>query len=1050
MIDRENWMSHLDKTVKLVDTHIPASHDASAYPTTNLFATMLNDFVGAITQIAGYTAQLNAGIRYFDMRIAKVGSELRMHHSSLHFERFQEVLTQIRNFSDAHPGEYIFMDLDFTDGNGIDGEILSALESVLDSRKFATAHLSGGVFRPDVTWADLGDTRFLITWSKQGTNDRNYLSNCDNFRTSPFDSFGLKENSEIIRYVQNALDGWDRRKLMICQLVRTPLASPLERPAWLDKHFWPLSGEFINGNLRRTVGNKPNVVLRDFVSARYNRAQITELIAANRFSSSAEMPNLSDRVHQGDFVRFRVEGQPLYLSIGPSHRFTVAEIPDSPGSPDPSRFAIPDYHPDNRGELPYSGNFDGNQVTDQGNFRLVWPQTSHVTNATHCASVAPDNPSVTKGTNSQDLQLYWGMTWGEANDRETFTCFNPDDLQDDGNLYYGSRVIIRSMLGATDGPWGRIGHALEHAALALVPFLGSAAEDATQSAATTAFLTLVYENSQHLGIPLVLAGSPGPDYATTFVLERADAEPVRPPPPYIPPPPPSPPVKPWDPPLGNGVDGQNVRDVSFVARYGPKGEEIQMFQMVDRSRDNHWERTPSGREMPYECQYWDVQRDAWSVYLVCDFVNVQIDLYRKIVLFHEGGSTPRNDRVPIRQVSSGLVLSLRGDRVEVAPFAGLDTQLWWRYWPVQIPDNPLFFLRPTGRGDVVAGIRNGGEIGRFDELELVGDRGGIFWTLEPQGPYFVLKEIYSMTNTWSGKVLDVVDGKAVLRPANGSASQLWTANAFMELTHATDAFDRTLAYHGQRNILASGANPSVPWHWLCLFELGERSSTDGRFRLIYQSDGNLVLYDAVDGAVMWSTDTWNRSLGFVAVDSFGYLTVYDGKNEPAWRSPAAAPGGHLVVQADGNLVLCSPTGEAVWESNTRKVELTPAKPTDGGGDDSTSGGADMSILVSGGRLNVNEERYSSDRSYRLVYQTNGELILWDTRTNARLWSRSLTPTGHVVMEKSGHLVAYTESGTVLWQSNKGVADGHLVVQTDGNVVIVSPTGDPAWASRYDL
>src|SRR6185369_9161788 len=39
------------------------------------------------------------------------------------------------------------------------------------------------------------------------------------------------------------------------------------------------------------------------------------------------------------------------------------------------------------------------------------------------------------------------------------------------------------------------------------------------------------------------------------------------------------------------------------------------------------------------------------------------------------------------------------------------------------------------------------------------------------------------------------------------------------------------------------------------------ASSDNRYRLVYQSDGNLVLYDMTTGAARWSTGTGATSAG---------------------------------------------------------------------------------------------------------------------------------------------------------------------------------------------
>lgn len=97
-----------------------------------------------------------------------------------------------------------------------------------------------------------------------------------------------------------------------------------------------------------------------------------------------------------------------------------------------------------------------------------------------------------------------------------------------------------------------------------------------------------------------------------------------------------------------------------------------------------------------------------------------------------------------------------------------------------------------------------------------------------------------------------------------------------------------------------------------------RTAADGRFRLIYQGDGNLVLYFA--GTALWHTGTVGTSPGVVTMQSDGDLVVRDETGTPRWASGTSGhPGAYLVVQSDGNLVIYhdTPIGSTPkWASNT--------------------------------------------------------------------------------------------------------------------------------------
>jgi hypothetical protein len=90
-----------------------------------------------------------------------------------------------------------------------------------------------------------------------------------------------------------------------------------------------------------------------------------------------------------------------------------------------------------------------------------------------------------------------------------------------------------------------------------------------------------------------------------------------------------------------------------------------------------------------------------------------------------------------------------------------------------------------------------------------------------------------------------------------------------------------------------------------------RSSADGRYRLIMQSDGNLVLYGP-DGAA-WNSQS-NSAGSFAILQDDGNFVVY-GPSGSTWDAGTTGRGGtRLIVQNDGNLVLYTDGGSAVWSS----------------------------------------------------------------------------------------------------------------------------------------
>jgi hypothetical protein len=105
------------------------------------------------------------------------------------------------------------------------------------------------------------------------------------------------------------------------------------------------------------------------------------------------------------------------------------------------------------------------------------------------------------------------------------------------------------------------------------------------------------------------------------------------------------------------------------------------------------------------------------------------------------------------------------------------------------------------------------------------------------------------------------------------------------------------------------------------------TSTDNRFSLVMQGDGNLVVY-YTGGPALWSSGTYNHPGAYVAMQTDGNLVVYPPSGRALWSSGTYNhPGAYVAMQTDGNLVVYPPSGSALWASNTGGHSAGP--PTGG-------------------------------------------------------------------------------------------------------------------------
>jgi Ricin-type beta-trefoil lectin domain-like len=192
-------------------------------------------------------------------------------------------------------------------------------------------------------------------------------------------------------------------------------------------------------------------------------------------------------------------------------------------------------------------------------------------------------------------------------------------------------------------------------------------------------------------------------------------------------------------------------------------------------------------------------------------------------------------------------------------------------------------------------------------LSTSGNYTGQFWKLTPtDGGKF-----YRITSVWQGdgKSLDIVnDGKnndkLILQPTGNFSGQLWKLSKQSSLPPAVQP---SVVANKANNKLVSGAE---------LLPGMKLTSTNGRYSLIQQQDGNLVLYNHVN-TPLWASGMNGKSVQRCTMQPDGNLVQYLPYKVAAWASNTDGhEGAYLIVQDDGNVVIYGKDDQSLWATNT--------------------------------------------------------------------------------------------------------------------------------------
>lgn len=105
------------------------------------------------------------------------------------------------------------------------------------------------------------------------------------------------------------------------------------------------------------------------------------------------------------------------------------------------------------------------------------------------------------------------------------------------------------------------------------------------------------------------------------------------------------------------------------------------------------------------------------------------------------------------------------------------------------------------------------------------------------------------------------------------------------------------------------------------------TAANGRYRLVMQSDGNVVVY-AGDGRAAWSSGTSRSPGSRLVMRTDGNLVIVNPAGAVVWQTRTAGhAGSRTVLQSDGNVVVYTTGNRPIWDSGPDRAGLPLAVNT---------------------------------------------------------------------------------------------------------------------------
>lgn len=194
---------------------------------------------------------------------------------------------------------------------------------------------------------------------------------------------------------------------------------------------------------------------------------------------------------------------------------------------------------------------------------------------------------------------------------------------------------------------------------------------------------------------------------------------------------------------------------------------------------------------------------------------------------------------------------------------------------------------------------------------------------------------------------------------------------------------------------------------------------------------------------------WLRQVDWVwclAVSSPG-MTYCEANDALVPRSTQFYPGAHNIETSGPAHVDETERSDEVLHYGLSALLGVPVRGGGGGGPGPDPGPGGSDTMTGGRRLYPWDFVDSADGRYRLVYQGDGNLVLYGPP--GPVWATmTLEAPGRAEMQVDGNLVVYNGDGIPTWASGTPGNDGaYLRVQTNGTIVIYRSDRYPLWWSQ---
>ncbi len=212
-------------------------------------------------------------------------------------------------------------------------------------------------------------------------------------------------------------------------------------------------------------------------------------------------------------------------------------------------------------------------------------------------------------------------------------------------------------------------------------------------------------------------------------------------------------------------------------------------------------------------------------------------------------------------------------------------------------------------------------------------------------------------------------------------------------------------------------------------------SSNNKYKMVMQSDGNLVVYNIKSNHSKWESGTSGHAGAYATLRNDGNLVIYNQNAKLIWQTNTIGFQNDIMTLSNAGYIILGNKNHKVWTTAPPPPPPAPARQVTNNISPKDAQYKGNSVLLQ-----------TPDNSYNLVMQTDGNLVEYGSN-GVSYWSTGTdnNPGAYAIFQSDGNFVVYSSTNQVLWSTGTNGNPGDTMsIDSSGVITIKTSSNTQIW------